>query len=160
MGHEAAPITPVLDTSTDLLQKLLASLPDDKNKAGSEQRSQVCDCLENIGKQMDEARSIWQSYAENPVQKDDQYTAVMWIGPQRSRELLRVHLRLRDLARKLSEAGGIAFHDTIGISTQVDIVDAYSQLLPDETGASRAADAIETIENRHADIRDAIARLN
>lgn len=157
LNQEPAPITPVLDISADALEALIGSLL--QSTSATEQRSAVVECLEKIVQQMDQARDIWQSYADNPVQQDGQYTAVMWIGPERSRDLHRIRLSLRDLARRLSEVGGVAFHDTIGISPQVDVVDAYSQLLPDETGASRAADSIDTLDKRLADIRNAIARL-
>jgi len=134
-GHETARLTPVLDITADPLTELVDSFLTPAGNDDADRRAAVVDCLANIRQQMDSASAIWQSYAENPTQDDDQYTAVMWIGPQRSRDLHRLRLNLRDLARQLSDVSGIAFHDTIGISPQADIVDAYSQLMPDETGA-------------------------
>ncbi len=151
--------TPVLDPSADALDRLLNVLLDSAEPDAG-QRSMAQSCLREISAQMEQASGIWKSYAEDPVQQEDQYTAVMWIGPERSRDLHRIRLKLRELARQLSEASDVAFHDTIGFSSQLDIVDAYSQLMPDETGASRAKDAIETIDKRRAGVEDAIARLS
>lgn len=151
--------TPVLDATADALDTLLTIMSDGSDSEAV-QRDAVVNCLREISALMDQASGIWQSYAENPVQEDDQYTAVMWIGPERSRDLHRIRLQIRDLARQLSAAGGVAFHDTIGFSQQLDVVDAYAQLMPDETGATRARSAIETIGNRRAGVEDAIARLS
>jgi len=159
-GHETAPLTPVLDITANPLAELADSFLDGTAKDDADRRAAVVQCLTDIREQMDSANAIWQSYAENPTQDDDQYTAVMWIGPQQSRDLHRLRLNLRELARQLSEVSGIAFHDTIGISPQTDIVDAYGQLMPDETGASRATSSIETIEKRRADIENTISRLS
>lgn len=150
-GHAPVPPTPVLDPSADALERLLDVATDD-SKA-------LLDCLQDISAQMQQARNIWQSCAESSVQLDDQYTAVMWVGAEKSRDLHRIRLRLRDLARQLSASSGVSFHDTIGFSSQLDIVDAYAQLMPDETGASRAKDAIETIDKRRSAVEDAMARL-
>ena len=150
-GHAPAPPTPVLDPSADALERLSdVDVADPKA---------LLDCLADISAQMQQAANIWQAYAENPVQLDDQYTAVMWIGADKSRDLHRIRLKLRDLARQLSASSGVSFHDTIGFSSQLDIVDAYGQLMPDETGASRAKDAIETIDKRRSAIEDAMAML-
>ena len=97
---------------------------------------------------MQRAASIWQAYSDSPTSSDVPYTAVMQIGPERSRELHRIHLELRDIAKRLTRHSGVSFRDTIGISPQVDIVEAYAQLDDGETGSDRSTKALDTLRKR------------
>jgi len=99
---------------------------------------------------MKRAQSVWKDYADNPSESDVGFTAVMRIGNERSRELHRVHLELREIAKRITDVSGIRFRDTIGFSTQIDIVNAYAELGEGETGADRAKAALATMGERIA----------
>jgi hypothetical protein len=153
---EPVEITPVLQTSSDPLQQLSQCA----QSLGVEQRQQCAATLQSITTQMTTAEQLWQDNLDNPTHSDDRFTAVMWIGAERARALHRVHLDLRDLARTLTTQGGVSFRDTVGIASEVDIVTAYDQLKPDETGPQRAEQAITTIVARRQQIEQLIGALS
>jgi len=139
-----AVITPTIDPDGDPL----GMLESQASSLDSTTRTAVDGCLTTIVECMQRAMSIWQSYAQSPTESDVAYTAVMRIGPERAREIHRIHLELREHARTLTAQSKVSFRDTIGISRQIDIVGAYDELGPDESGADRAAKAIQTIQER------------
>jgi len=94
------------------------------------------------------AKSIWQQYADSPSESDVAYTAVMRIGPERARNLHKIHLELHEHAKSLTALSGVAFRDTIGFSSQIDIVEAYDELGANESGADRAGQALSTMQER------------
>lgn len=137
-------LTPVLDPGGDAL----GALENDASKYSNDDRSAIGSCLGDIIECMQHATSIWQQYADSPSESDVAYTPVMRIGSERARELHKIHLELRDHAKSLTTASKVAFRDTIGISPQVDIIEAYGELAADESGADRARDALTTMQQR------------
>lgn len=154
-SQEPVQITPVLRDDAQPLQQLQQSVA----ALDTEGREQVRNCLQAIASQMTAAEQLWNSYLDNPEASDDRFTLVMWIGAERARALHRIHLELRTHARSLSECGGVAFCDTIGIASAVDIVEAYDQLQEGESGPQRAEQAVATIAARRQGIEALIAGL-
>jgi len=143
---DSAPVvlTPVLEPADDAL----AALTRRSSGISSSDRDLVVACIEDILDCMRRAKSLWQDYADTPTESDVAYTPVMKIGAGRARSLHQIHLELRELARALTASSGVAFRDTIGISAQIDIVEAYEELGENETGAERAAKALSTLQQR------------
>ncbi len=154
-GADPVEITPVLHESADPLQQLEQQI----QTADSDVKTQVQGLLKLIARQMAAAEQLWQTYLDNPSASDDRFTVVMWIGAERSRALHRIHLDLRDQARELTTASGVAFRDTVGIAAMVDIVEAYDQLQAGETGPQRAEQAIATIAARRQRIEALLISL-
>jgi len=116
-------ITPVLDVNADALGELQQRATEFNN----DQRAAVSASLSEAVELMQGALDIWRDYTASPADCDDRFTAVMWIGPKRARDLHRIHLQLRELAARLTDASGVRFRDTVGMLPALDIVEAYDQ---------------------------------
>jgi len=143
-GSAPAVLTPVLDPGVDAL----GALESRSGELSASEQSAVSSCIADVVECMQRAKSIWQEYADAPTESDVAYTPVMRIGPERARTLHQIHLELREHAKTLTSSSGVAFRDTIGFSSQIDIVEAYAELGDNESGADRAGQALSTLQER------------
>lgn len=104
--------------------------------------------LEAIAAAMEEAASVWSEALSAAPEGGDRFTPVLWIGAERARRLHRIHAKARELGGELTAITGVALKDSMGIVEEIDIVDAYRQLQPGESGADRARAALDTLAQR------------
>ncbi len=120
---------------------------------GREQHARRKQCvarLEAIAAAMEEAAGVWSAALDEAPETTDRFTPVLWIGSTRARHLHRIHATVRQLGGELAELTGVPVKDSMGIVEEIDVVDAYRQLQPEESGADRARDALETLAQRKA----------
>ena len=124
-----------------------------------EDRGRCVSLLESVVHNMNEAVKIWEDFLKDAPDSGDRFTPVLWLGPERSKQLHRLYLKEKEAGRKLTDLTGIPFRDTLGISAEIDIVQAYGQLETDEKGTDRAREAIRIINDRKQRVSDAISSL-
>lgn len=94
-----------------------------------------------------EATRIWQSYASSPGAPGDRHSLVVWVGPERARQLFDIQLAARREAQALCDLAGPAAGRLVGLDEQV-IETAYRQLGEGETGSQAAATALARLDQR------------
>lgn len=114
--------------------------------------------LRDLARNIDAAGDLWSEAREQSHGEVQQFTFVLWFGPERAKALHRLHLEQRRLGAALTEVTGIKFSDTMGIVESIDVIEAYAQA-GDESGAERVDSALETLKTRGKRLRDVIAAL-
>lgn len=122
-------------------------------------RAQCTKRFEQIAKRLDRAIAIWAEFLDKAPESGDRFTAVMWVGAGRAKKLQALYLENKAAAVELTELTGVRFKDSLSLNEELDIVQPYDQLGPDETGSDRAQAAIRAMTERKEKIQAAIASL-
>jgi hypothetical protein len=122
-------------------------------------RAQCTKLFEQVAKRMDRAIAIWEAFLDKAPESGDRFTAVMWVGAKRATKLQALYLENKAAAIELSELTGVRLKDSLSLNEELDVVHAYDQLGPDETGSDRAKKAIRLMSERKERIEKAIADL-
>lgn len=141
---------------------LLDSAVDCVARWGSDRRSDRDRCLELLGEtatRMQRAIAVWNAFLECAPESGDRFTAVLWMGADRAKELQSIHLENSETAKALSALTGVRFKDSLSLAEDLDVVLPYEQLGPGETGGDRARAAIGTMTARKERIESAIRSL-
>ena len=124
-----------------------------------DERKQCLALLQQLTDNMGAAIKIWQELQNEAPVSDNKFTVLLSIGAERSKALYRIYQDQRDAGGQLSSLTGTPLRDTLGLSDEIDVVQAYGQLKADETIADKAQAAIATMKERQKHIDAAIARL-
>ncbi len=126
----------------------------------TDDRKQCIALLQQLTGNLSAAIKIWEElYQEAPVSRNT-FTVLLSIGAERSKGLYRIYQDQKDAAGELSALTGIPLRDTLGLSDEVDVVQAYGQLQADQTIAGKAQTAIAVMKERKAHIDKVIASLS
>lgn len=108
---------------------------------------------------MDRAITVWKKFLESAPESGDRFTTVLWMGPEPARKLHALYLENKATATALTELTGVRFKDSLSLAEDLDVVQPYEQLKPNESGGDRAKAAIDTMVDRKQKIEAVIARL-
>lgn len=122
-------------------------------------RKQCIALLRQLTDNMGAAIKIWEELRNEAPASRDKFTVLLSIGAERSKALYNIYQDQKDAGGQLSALTGIPLRDTLGLSDEIDVVQAYGQLKADETIAERAETAIATMKERQEHIEQALARL-
>lgn len=122
-------------------------------------RKQCIALLRQLTDNMGAAIKIWEELRNEAPASRDKFTVLLSIGAERSKALYNIYQDQKDAGGQLSTLTGIPLRDTLGLSDEIDVVQAYGQLKADETIAERAETAIATMKERQEHIEQALARL-
>ncbi|HEY5701360.1 MAG TPA: hypothetical protein VIT83_04665 [Gammaproteobacteria bacterium] len=111
-------------------------------------RTQVLTLFRRIVEQMEGAIKIWKDFLDHSSEERDSYTMVLRMGPERTRKLHALYLQNKATAIALTDLTGVRFKDSLSLAEELDIVQAYEQMRPNETGAERAEAAIRVMTER------------
>ena len=125
----------------------------------TEDRAQAVLLFKRIVEQMDRAIAIWEQVLKKAPESGDCRTIVMWMGAIPAKSLQALYLENKASAIALTELTGVRFKDSLSLAEDLDIVQPYDQLKPDETGSDRAKAAIRTMAERKTSIEAVIASL-
>jgi hypothetical protein len=115
--------------------------------------------FKQVVEQLDRAIAIWDEFLKQAPESGDRYTAVLWMGSNVARSLQAICLENKASAIALTELSGVRFKDSLSLAEDLDVVQPYDQLKPDETGSDRAKAAIRTMTERKKNIEAVIASL-
>ena len=115
--------------------------------------------FKQIAEQLDRAIAIWEEFLKQAPESGDRYTAVLWMGANVAKSLQAIYLENKASAIALTELTGVRFKDSLSLAEDLDVVQPYDQMKPDETGSDRAKAAIRTMAERKKSIETAIASL-
>jgi len=122
-------------------------------------RQRCAALLKGIRNDMEEAIALWEkTLAESPAECD-RFMLVVWVGSERAKRLHQLYLRGKETAEALTKLTGVALKDTLGIAEELQIVTAYDELKPGESGAHRAKQAIETLTERNSRVGEALSNF-
>jgi len=124
-----------------------------------DERKQCLALLQQLSENMGAAIKIWEELQHEAPVSDNKFTVLLSIGAERSKALYRIYQDQKDAGGQLSSLTGISLRDTLDLSDEIDVVQAYGQLKPDETIAQKAQTAIATMKERQHHIDKAIASL-
>lgn len=125
----------------------------------SKDRTRSVRLFKQIIKRMDRAITIWKKFLDKAPESDDRFTMIMWMGARPAKSLQALYLENKASAIELTELTGVRFKDSLSLAEDLDIVQPYEQLKPDETGSDRAKAAIRVLTERKQKIEAAIAIL-
>lgn len=125
----------------------------------ADDRKQCIALLQQIARNMDSAIAVWEALQQEAPETRNAFTAILAIGPERAKKLYQIYQDQKDVSGELTALSGVKFRDTLGIMDEIDTVQAYGQLKPDETVVDRAAAAIATMKNRRQRVKQAIESL-
>lgn len=126
----------------------------------ADERKQCIALLQQLNENIRAAIKIWQEIQQQAPESHDKFTVLLSIGAERSKALYGIYQDQKDAAGELSSVTGIPLRDTLGLSHEIDVIQAYGQLQADETIAEKAEVAIETMKERQARIDKAITSLS
>lgn len=127
----------------------------EKNK----DRAQCVRLFKQTVKHMDGGIAVWEEFLKKAPESGDPFTAVLWMGSTPAKKLQALYLENKATAIALTKLTGVRFKDSLSLSEDLDIVQAYDQLGADETGIERAKTAIRLMTGRKERIEAAIASL-
>ena len=122
-------------------------------------RAQCTKLFKQVVRHMDRGIAIWQAFLDKAPESGDRFTTVMWMGPKPARKLQALYLENKATAIALTELTGVRFKDSLSLAEDLDIVQPYDELGPDETGSDRAKAAIRVMADRKERIEAAITSL-
>lgn len=125
----------------------------------SDDRDRCVELLEQAAEQLQRAIDVWRAFLDDAPESGDRFTAVLWIGAERAKRLQSIHLENRQTALALTELTGVRFKDSLSLAEDIDVVQPYDQLGPQETGVERAESAIRTMSARKQSIERAVTSL-
>jgi hypothetical protein len=123
-------------------------------------RKQCIALLQQLTDNIAAAIKIWEELEREAPVSRDKFTALLSIGAERSKTLYRIYQDQKDTGGQLSSLTGIPLRDTLGLSDEIDVVQAYGQLQADETIAEKAQTALATMKERQERIDKAIESLS
>ena len=116
--------------------------------------------LQKIEQNLEAAIRVWESVLQDAPDSTDPFTVLLSIGSERSKELYKIYLDEKDVGRELTRLTGVTLRDNLGLMDEIDVVQAYGQLQPDQTVAQKADAALQTMKERKENVRNAIAELD
>lgn len=122
-------------------------------------REAAASLLEALAGNLAKASEIWEAFAAEAPGLDNPFTFLLAFGPERARRLHALHLEGRELGARLGELSGAPVRDALGLSEEVDVVQAYSQTRAGDTAESVAGAALETLAARRARILEVAGAL-
>lgn len=122
-------------------------------------RARCLKLFKQVVAHMKSAIAVWEKCLKKAPESGDRYTAVMWMGAGPARKLQAIHLENNTTAIELSRLTGVRFKDSLSLADDLDIVQPYDELGPDESGNDRARSAIQTMTTRKERVEAAIAVL-
>ena len=122
-------------------------------------RKQCVALLQQLAENIGAAIKIWQELQKEAPPSRDKFTVLLSIGAERSKALYRIYQEQKDAGGQLSSLTGIPLRDTLGLSDEIDVIQAYGQMKTDETIAEKAKTAIATMTERQQRIDKTIASL-
>ncbi|NIM73387.1 MAG: hypothetical protein GTO67_13785 [Gammaproteobacteria bacterium] len=122
-------------------------------------RAQCTKLFAQISKRLDRAITIWNDFLDKAPESGDRFTTVLWIGAKPAKKLQALYLDNKATAITLTELTGVRFKDSLSLNEELDVVQAYEQLGPEETGSDRARTAIRLMTERKERIDAAVAGL-
>lgn len=125
----------------------------------SKDRTRSVRLFKQIVKRMDRAIAIWEKFLDKAPESGDRFTTVMWMGARPAKSLQALYLENKATAIALTELTGVRFKDSLSLAEDLDIVQPYEQLKPNETGSDRAEAAIRVLTERKQKIEAVIATL-
>ena len=125
----------------------------------AERRAECIALLEEAAARIDEAVSVWEEVLESPDEKGVPFTAVIHIGPERSKALQGLYFDQKALAATLTEKTGSTWRDALGMDDSIAIVQPFDQLGTEESLHERARGAIATLRERSQRLAATIAAL-
>ena len=125
----------------------------------AERRTECITLLEEAVRRIGEAISIWEEVLASPDESGVSFTAIVHIGPERSKVLQGLYFEQKALAAKLTEKTGATYRDALGMDDSIAIVQPYDQLGTEESLHERADSAIATLRARSQRLATTIAAL-
>lgn len=122
-------------------------------------RAQCVRLFRQTVKHMDRGIAIWKEFLKKAPKSGNRFTAVLWMGSGPAKKLQALYLKNKAAAIALTELTGVRFKDSLSLGEDLDIVQPYDQLGPDETGIDRAQAAIRVMTDRKEKIEAAIVSL-
>ena len=125
----------------------------------AERRAECIALLEEAVRRIDEATSVWEGVLHSPDESGVPFTAIIHIGPERSKVLQGLYFDQKALAATLTEKTGATYRDALGMNESIAIVQPYDQLGAEESLHERARSAIATLRERSQRLATTIAAL-
>ena len=125
----------------------------------AERRAECIALLEEAVRRIGEAMSVWEEVLASPDECGIAFTAIIHIGPERSKALQGLHFEQKALAAKLTEKTGATYRDALGMDESIAIVQPYDQLGAEESLHERARSAITALRERSQRLATTIAAL-
>ncbi len=124
-----------------------------------EDRERCLSLFKQTVERMDQGIAVWERFQKEAPESGDRFTTVLWMGPVLAKELHAHYLANRDTAIALTALTGVRFKDSLSLNEELDILQPYDQLGPNESGRDRAASAIRVMVARKERVEAAIAGL-
>ena len=125
----------------------------------TERRAECVALLEEAARRIGEAISVWGEILESPDETGVPFTAIIHIGPERSRVLQGLYFEQKALAATLTEKTGATWRDALGMDDSIAIVQPFDQLGAEESLHERARSAIATLQERSQRLSATIAAI-
>ena len=125
----------------------------------TERRDECVALLEEAARRIDEAILVWEEVLVSPDESGVPFTAILHIGPERSKALQGLYFDQKALAAKLTEKTGATWRDALGMDDSIAIVQPFDQLGAEESLHERARNAIATLRQRSQRLATTIATL-
>ena len=125
----------------------------------AERRAECIALLEEAARRIGEAMSVWEEILESPDETGVPFTAIIHIGPERSKALQRLYFDQKALAATLTDKTGATWRDALGMDDSIAIVQPFDQLGAEESLHERARSAIATLQERSQRLAATIAAL-
>ena len=125
----------------------------------AERRAECIALLEEAAGRIGEAISVWEEILESPDETGVPFTAIIHIGPERSKALQGLYFDQKALAATLTGKTGATWRDALGMDDSIAIVQPFDQLGAEESIHERARSAIATLQDRSQRLAATIAAL-
>ena len=125
----------------------------------AERRAECAVLLEEAARRIDAAVSVWEEVLEVPDERGVPFTAIIHIGPERSKALQGLYFEQKTLAATLTEKTGATWRDPLGMDDSIAIVQPFDQLGAEESLHERARAAVATLQARSQRLATTIAAL-
>lgn len=122
-------------------------------------RAKAIKLFKQVLGRLDRGIAVWKKFLENAPETGDRFTTVLWIGSRPAKKLHALYLENKATATALTELTGVRFKDSLSLAEDLDVVQPYEQLKPNESGSDRARAAIDTMVDRRQKIEALVTRL-
>ena len=122
-------------------------------------RRQCVALLDQVVRNLEAAIEVWKAVRAEAPDVSDPLTALLSIGSARSKRLYEIYMDEKEVAEELTKLTGVPVKDTLGLTEELDIIQAYGQLQPGQTVGEKADRAIRVMNVRKESVIRATAGL-